>query len=791
LQFTMSDDINKKFIFILFLSVLIFSPLAFGTVETWSYTIMDGLSFLAVFLLLLRNLRHKINFLYEIPGIIPLIILSTYIFIQLIPLPPEFVGVISPETYNLYKDTILVYDHSSWISLSINKKATLTEFFRITSYVCFYILTVQLLTDRNNLKKTVTVIVFFASALSFLGILQHIISNNKIYWLRGLTQGGTPFGPYVNRNHYAGFMGMIFPLVLSLFLFYKPHVMYSSLREKIAKMFNLNKTNIYILLGFSAVLIATSIFLTLSRSGIVSLCLSMIFFGLVFLARGTDKRRGIIIVIIFLLIFLSVGWFGWEPIFERFEKVRNADGNISELRIEIWQDSKNIIKDFLLTGTGLGSFVNVYPKYRTISGNAIVDHAHNDYIEVLSNGGIIAFLICIWFLLTLIYKTYRSFLKRRELYSIYIFIGSITGLISILIHSITDFNLHIGANGLYFFFLAGLAVSTANTRLREGLDDTYLKKIKLPIRFIVLPVAGMLFLSLIFNIGIIIGSSYFSSIDEVKLNERLSNDDLILIRDRAYKASVFDPLEAKYKYAIANIEKFFSDNTNSIDYYKKSVRLNPVNGEYLQRLGLVMSELKMYDIADKLIMSGIKYNVKNPARYKRYALWLISTGKREEGLRIMKQAIFHEPDKIREYITLLVLSGLSDEEMLNFLPERVGPHIVFADYLAKTGKDSMAEDVYLKALRYLRNEEKIKPSFFYKIYEYYMKRFNYEGALEIMKKGIEFLPEDAGLRLNIAGLYEKLDKNLMAVEEYKRILIISPQNKEAKRRLDNLLLKIQ
>jgi O-antigen ligase/tetratricopeptide (TPR) repeat protein len=787
----MEDLLMPKIIFTIFIFILIFSPLAFGTVEPWSLTIMETFSIFSLFLLLIRNLKYKDTFLYEIPGIIPLTLFLAYILIQLIPLPSGIIKVISPETYNLYKETILINEPLTWVSLSINKKATLMEFFRITAYVAFYILTMQLLTKKDILKKTIAVIIAFASLLSFLGILQHILSNNKIFWFRELTQGGTPFGPYVNRNHYAGLMEMLFPLVLSLFLFYKPHVTYNSFREKITEIFNRKRTNIYILLGFAAILIGTSIFLSLSRSGIVSLCLSMIIFGVMFIAKGTNRKRGIIIIIIFILIVLSVGWFGWGPIFERFERVKNAQGDISELRIEIWKDSRNIIRDFPVIGTGFGSFINIYPKYRTISGDGIADHAHNDYIELFSDGGAIAFLISVCFLLTLLYKSYRAFLKRHEIYSIYLFIGSIAGMLSILIHSITDFNLHIGANGLYFFFLLGLVVSAANTRLRDEFNDTYLKKIKFPIRMLTIPVAVILFVSLIFNTGVIIGKLYFSSIKDIKLNEKISKEDLVSIRVKAYRASLFDPLEARYHYAVANTERLLSNNAIALSHYKKSVHLNPVNGEYLQRLGLTMSELKKYDTADKLLQTGIKYDISKPAGYKRYALWLLSHGKKEDGIRIMKTAISLEPQKTKEYITLMILNKLSDEEIFSSLPERVGPHLLFADYLSKTGREKMAEDAYLSALQYIKNEDPINPSYFYEVYRYYMKKNRYDEALKIMRKAIEFRPDDAGIRITTAGLYEKLGITYRAVEEYKKALLIDPKNDEAKKRLDNLMSKIK
>ncbi len=778
-----------KITFRIFLFVLIFSPLAFGTVEPWSLAVMEVLSLLGLFLLLLGKKHDKDISLYEVPGLVPLALLCAYIFMQLVPLPPGIIKIISPGTYNLYGETVFVDGPAGWMPLSIDVKATLTEFFRILSYAVFYILAVQLLSRKENLKKVIAAIVIFASVLSFLGILQHILSNDKIYWVRSIAREASPFGPYVNRNHYAGLMEMIFPLVLSLFLFYKPHIAYKSLRDKLTQAFNLNSTNIYLLLGFSAVLIATSVFLTLSRSGIVSLCVSLLFFGIMFLARGTDRKKGVVIIVICVLVVLSVGWFGWEPVFERFEKVRNPQGGISELRLVVWNDSRNIIRDFPLFGTGAGSFVDIYPKYRTIQGDRIVDHAHNDYIEILSEGGVTAFAICAWFLVLLFYKLFRVFRKRLETYSVYVFIGCITGMISILIHSITDFNLHIGANGLYLFFLAGLAVSAANTRLHQGLNDTYLKKIRIPYR-IVTPLAGIALLGcLIFNMGVFWGGVFFSPVKDTKPDEKTLPQDLVSMRAAAYRASFLDPLEAKYYYAAGNLEMLLLNNAPALGLYKDAVRLCPANGDYLQRLGLVMSGLKHYRAADELLRSGIKYDISNPERYKRYALWLFSMGNTEEGIKVVRKSISMEPRKTREYITLMILDGLSDREILGALPEKVEPHLLFADYLQKVGQDGMAEAEYLNALRYVRNEDTVKPSFFYQVSGYYMKKGRTYDALTVMRKAMEFFPNDAGIRLTAADLYEKAGAPYKAIEEYRKALSIDPQDSLAKKKLDALLLK--
>jgi O-antigen ligase/tetratricopeptide (TPR) repeat protein len=762
-------------------------PLAFGTVEQWSLTLMETSIFLALLLYLFRKIKGDSAEIYEVPGIIPLILLLLYILIQLIPLPSEIIKMISPSTYALHGETRGVYEPIRWLSISIDKKATVKEFFRILSYGSLYILTVQLLTKKDFLKKTVIIIVIFTSFLSFLSLLQHFLWNNKIFWFRELPQGARPFGPFVNRNHYAGFMEMIFPIILSLSLFYKPKVIEKSLQKRVYDFLNQEKTNIYILLAFSAILIATTVFLSLSRGGIVSLSLSMIFFGGILLTKEVHKKRGLVIILISLLIVFSVGWFGWEPIFKRFEALRNVRGDISELRLVIWDDSIKMIKDFPLTGTGFGSFVDIYPKYRTFPTEEIADHAHNDYLELLTDGGMIVFLLTGWFFLSVLYTSFRAFARRREPYSIYLFIGSTTGIVSILIHSLTDFNLHIGANGLYFFFLLGLVVSAANTRLRKGLDDTYLKKRELPFSkpFMFIP-AIILLVSLIFNVGNLLGRFYFSFIKDVKLSRDISVKDLLIMKNVATKASFFDPLNANYHYALANIELLLSNKDIALSHYRKAIDLIPVNGEYLQRLGLLYSELGKNDKAERLIKAGITYDISNPSRYRIYALWLLTQGEKDEGLQYMKKAISLRPEKTRDSITAMILHGLTDEEIMISLPERVEPYLFFADYLDKTGNGELAEVAYLKALEFIKNEEAINPSYFYKIYRYFDQKGLHSDTLKVMQKGIEIFPDDPNMRLTAAGVYERAGMTHEAIEEYEKVLLINPNNERARKRLDEI-----
>ncbi len=771
----------------LFIFALIFPPLAFGAVEQWSLTLMETSTILAVSLLLLKKPAGKEACpFYKVPGIIPLILLLAYILIQAVPLPSVIVKFISPGTYALYRETTGITGPVSWITISINQKATLMEFFRITAYAAFYVLTIQLLSEKKVLKKTVALTVIFMALLSFLGIMQHILSNNRIFWVRELTWGGTPFGPYVNRNHYAGLMGMMFPVVLCLFLAYKPKFIYRSLRDNMSAIFDQQGTNIYILLGLSAILIATSMFLSVSRGGIISLSFSMIFIGIIITRR--QKKTGILILLILILILYSVGWFGWNPIFERFDSIRDAHGDISGMRLQLWRDSINIIRDFPLTGTGFGTFINIYPKYRTLIDDRIAAHAHNDYLELLADGGIIAVLLSGWFLSAVIYRSYRAAShNRRDTYSQYLFIGSLGGMVYILIHSFVDFNLHIGANGLYFFFLAGLAVASANTNHGERKKVARPEKANSPL----LKQAGVvaviiLIAGLIFNLGVLRAKTGFALIEAKKTGADIPADEAAEIRNIAYRSSVLDPLEARYHYALANMDWLLSDKTGALSRYRKSVRLNPTNGGYLQTLGLVMSDRKLYDAADRLLQSGIRFDRSNPARYRMYVLWLLSRNKKERSINYIKNAISLEPGKTKEYITIMVLNGFGDNEIQRAMPEKAEPYINFADYLNNTGRDYMAGELYRNALVYAVGEKEVSPSLFLNIYKYYRDKGLYGDALTAMKQAVLKFPGNAGIRLTAAAAYEKSGLLNQAIGEYREALIIAPHNRTAKKRLKEL-----
>ena len=146
----MSFKLSKR----LFFFLLVFAPLAFGTTEAWSYAVMEILTAVAVLGYFVHVSRHD-DGLYQVPGIVPLMVFLGYILFQVVPLPAPVVAFLSPKAFEIHSTTRAVTDMSTFMTISLHPGSTVAEFFRYTTYVLFYVLTVQLLCRKNLFRITV------------------------------------------------------------------------------------------------------------------------------------------------------------------------------------------------------------------------------------------------------------------------------------------------------------------------------------------------------------------------------------------------------------------------------------------------------------------------------------------------------------------------------------------------------------------------------------------------------------------------------------------------------------
>jgi O-antigen ligase len=281
---------------------------------------------------------------------------------------------------------------------------------------------------------------FFGFLVSLFAVLQVLTSNGKLYWFREISSGGLPFGPYVNRNHFAGFVELILPLALV------PLVLGRVRRERRP------------VVGLFAVLPIGALFLSASRGGIVSLAVELGALLLVMILRRAMGKQLLAGVSVLLVASLLISWLGVRQILQRLSSIQLLEVTAGK-RASMRKDTWCIFLDYPLVGTGLGTLQLVYPRYETLYDGKIVNHTHNDYLEALAETGILGGLCCAWFLGVL----FSESLKRlRQLNNSFIGTLQLSGLVAstgFLVHSFVDFNLHIPANALLFFLLAHLATA--------------------------------------------------------------------------------------------------------------------------------------------------------------------------------------------------------------------------------------------------------------------------------------------------------------------------------------------
>ncbi len=779
----MSSRFSKAILFFL----ILFTPLAFGTVESWSYAVMEILTATAFLSFVICLVRKKED-LYAVPGMVPLLLFLAYILFQLVPLPPFVVEFLSPGAFLIQEKAYTLTDTHSWMTLSVNHKAGLSEFFRYGTYVMVYLLTVQLLKEKDTLQAMVLVIAVFGGLLAFSSILQFYLTKDMALWFRYSPENSIVMGPYVNHNHYAGLMEMIFPIVLALFFFYRPRIGKTSFFRGIAEILSQEKANIHILIGSSALLILVSIFVSLSRGAMISTALSLVLFFFLLLKRKISQGNTTLVIGIVVLATLAIGWFGWDQILDRFAKLKNAQGVVYETRLDFWKDSSNIIQNFKLTGSGLGTFAHIYPPYKSLIDDRTLAHAHNDYIELLVEGGVISFALIAAFLITWFRKTYKAFLGRRDAFSIYLYMGSLTAMTAILIHSVTDFNLHIGANGLWFFFVAGLGVSFANTNIRRTNTLTRLEPVTASFKKGILISIVTLFAAaaIVYNVSILLGVFYYNHIKNVEMGDQTPVVTLEKIDSIAKLAINFDPFHAQSRYISANAAWFLKDMDAAESNLKAAVLLDPLNSQFLKRYGIFLTRIKLEDKAETAFLLSTLYTPTQPEFSFQYGSWLLSKDKKEEGIAQMRKSLELDGKYADKVLTSMILAGLSYEEMEMAIPELPGPSLAFAQFLYTTGKKEAATFRYMKALDLIERQEPAKHWQFYKIYRFFIRQNNYKNAMEVMERAERVLPMNSAIKVTLGDLYKQQGILYKAVEKYEQALYVDPKNKNALKKIEQI-----
>ena len=400
-----------KFVRIGICALLAFGVLAHGGVEDWSRAVFETGVALLFLAWAVRFYLHSEE------------------TIQISPLLPPMVGF------------LVVVLAQLLFSTSDAPFNTHQEFMLLLADVIMVFLAVQAFRTLEDWRGFVWFVMIFGFVVSVFGILQHLTFNGKLYWFREMHYGGIPFGPYANRNHFAGFAELFIPMSLV------PLMLGKVRRER------------WLIVGLFAVVSIGSLFLSASRGGIVSLAVEVVVVVMWMSLRrmGPKQLLGGAAVLIAALVMVS--WLGVKEIAQRFTSMKATEVSSSK-RASMRRDTWRIFVDNPSMGTGLGTLQTVFPPYETMYDGRIVNHAHNDYVEALAETGIAGGLCCALFLALLLFHSSQQLSRGSASFAAVLNLSGLVACAGFLVHGLVDFNFHIPANAQLFFLVATLATST-------------------------------------------------------------------------------------------------------------------------------------------------------------------------------------------------------------------------------------------------------------------------------------------------------------------------------------------
>lgn len=450
------------------LLLLVWAPIPIGSNREWSMALLGAGALVITGGWLVSWTRRP----FEVPAAVRearfsllfLMLWAAYPLLQLIPLPIAVAEFIGGDVHTLYGELPagMPPEHAY---LSLDRGATFSGFLRQCGLVAMFFSVLVLVTSAVRLRALMILMLVVGFAEAVYGLVLFLSVEDLGLWAPGQAVG-TVSGTYVNQNHFAGLMEMAIAVGLGLLL--------GTRRSGggLSRPSDLARFGLDILLSrrgailFCILIMSAALILTTSRGGTGALAVGISVAIVVAVSkkglRAKELRLGIAAVALALIALL---WLGPGQFSEKL-----ASSGLSSNRADQREVSYRIIEDSSLAGTGVGTYRWIFPIYKDERfGGYFYEHAHNDFLEVLTEQGIVGFLLLTTGLVLILARVMRSFLRRHDPFMRGALFATIVGCVSLLVHGLVDFNLQIPANASFFFVLLGIGVVASKLRSESAI----------------------------------------------------------------------------------------------------------------------------------------------------------------------------------------------------------------------------------------------------------------------------------------------------------------------------------
>ena len=550
-------------------------------------------------------------------GVSPCVFMSIYIIILsilLICISKLFVNSEIKIRKTPLDIAILLFFLVAMIS-SLNSKyiyGSAMEIVRFASLALIFYIVVNFITEKKDIKKMLNLILIAGTAIAIFGILQYFGVIEKFWWANPKFLSAT----YVNHNHFAGFLELLIPISIGMIL-------------------SGHKTHKKVLYILSFLTLSIAFLLSMSRGGWFALSISMVFMMVVVLKKGRVR----FIVFMAILFFITLIVFAFNAIDTSFLLRRISSYKELDFagRLEIWKGTLGIIKNNFILGTAPGSFIYNFPKYRPIGLNMFVNFAHNDYLQIASEIGILGLGFLVFIIYRTIKKGLRTHMIARTSFKTWISLSLATGILSLAIHNIGDFNFYIPANAIMFTVFSGFIFNISS--VKEGGYRYFVLRLnsmqRKTFKFIMLSVVS---LTIVF-MCIFIGAEIYSTASD----RAISRNDLKSAETLVYRASRLNPFNYSYSYKLAGI---YNKTVKALPEYKKALFLNPMDSwswialadTYYELFKASPTNSKLGELAASSYKKGLSLDPLNSYYLKKYADFLLNMNNPDLSSRVYKKA---------------------------------------------------------------------------------------------------------------------------------------------------------
>lgn len=480
----------------LMVALLIFMPLAFGAVQAWSEQVVIIVSGVITVCFLLKLALHPNTKFIWTWAYLPMTVFVLIAAFQLLPLPAGLISAISPHTAKLKTDLLSDLPNAKALlnsmTISFYPNATKQNLRLVLAIAAVFVVVVNVFRHPDQIKRLLLATAIIGGGIALVALMQNAIGNGKIYGFVS-TPDNTCAGPFVCYSHYSQFMNLSIGAALG-WLFVKLRQDFSGRRIDISEVFEYLSSPSAKVLLLPLIIIcigAATIFISMSRGGMISLLIAMAFTTVIIISRKSLKGNGWIMVVMALAAFTCVLYMGFDAVYDRLATLGDIQ-KANNGRLQILEDIAVIATRFPVLGTGLGTHSVVYPMFDGSIILALATHAENEYAQALEETGLVGLGALIIFGI-IIWVSYARNARRADLPIGAAVYGLGFGLLAILVHSLSDFGQHLPANAMLSAIFCGLLIvltRIGRERQQETISATTNPWISIALRTVILLIAS-------------------------------------------------------------------------------------------------------------------------------------------------------------------------------------------------------------------------------------------------------------------------------------------------------------